>query len=122
MLGLSTDNPDGSYKTIEHAVYIYNNKIKDVRNNNTKYADFNYRYKVGDKIKIERHGTTIKYYHLNNNGNTIRILATQTGIPATSALHIDTSIKDEGVKLTGVKLVKDWHQVMFWKSAQGWHW
>jgi hypothetical protein len=106
MLGLSTDNPDGSYKTIEHAVYIYNNKIKDVRNNNTKYADFNYRYKVGDKIKIERHGTTIKYYHLNNNGNTIRILATQTGIPATSALHIDTSIKDEGVKLTGVKLVK----------------
>jgi hypothetical protein len=36
MLGLSTDNPDGRYKTIEYAVYLYNDKIKDGRNNNTK--------------------------------------------------------------------------------------
>jgi hypothetical protein len=38
MLGLSTDNPDGSYKTIEYAVYLYNDKIKDVRNNNVKLS------------------------------------------------------------------------------------
>jgi hypothetical protein len=106
MLGLSTDNPDGSYKTIEYAVYLYNDKIKDVRNSNTKYADFNHHYKAGDQIKIERKGTTISYYHLDGNGNTIRTLATQTGVSATSALHIDTSIKDKGVKLTGVRLVK----------------
>ncbi|OJA03469.1 hypothetical protein, partial [Bathymodiolus thermophilus thioautotrophic gill symbiont] len=106
MLGLSTDNPDGSYKTIEHAVFIHNNKIKDVRNNNTKYTDLNYRYQAGDQIKIERHGTTIRYYHLDHNGNTLRILATQTGISATSALHIDTSIKDKNLTLTHVKLVK----------------
>jgi hypothetical protein len=106
MLGLSTDNPDGSYKTIEYAVYLYNDKIKDVRNNNTKYANFNYRYKAGDQIKIERKGTTLRYYHIDGNGNTIRILATQTGVSATSALHIDTSIKSKGAKLTGVRLVK----------------
>ncbi|SSC09376.1 hypothetical protein, partial [thiotrophic endosymbiont of Bathymodiolus puteoserpentis (Logatchev)] len=106
MLGLSTDNPDGSYKTIEHAVYLYNNKIRDVRNNDKKYADFNHRYKVGDQIKIERKGTVINYYHLDSDGNAIRTLATQTGISTTSALHIDTSIKDKGAKLTGVRLVK----------------
>jgi hypothetical protein len=46
-------------------------KIKDVRNNNTKYANFNYRYKAGDQIKIERKGTTLRYYHIDGNGNTM---------------------------------------------------
>jgi hypothetical protein len=45
---------------------------------------------------LERKGTTLRYYHIDGNGNTIRILATQTGVSATSALHIDTSIKSKG--------------------------
>jgi hypothetical protein len=64
MLGLSNSNTNANYNTIDYAFYLNSNKRLYIYENGV-YKKYLGRYYVGDKIQIERIGSTI-YYKFKN--------------------------------------------------------
>jgi len=65
MMGLSKDNPNAHYNTIDYALYTQNNGKLMVYENGSSKGTFQ-TYVPGDTIRVERIGGSI-YYKKNEN-------------------------------------------------------
>lgn len=96
MVGLSASSPDNNYATIKYAAYAVSNSALQIYEMGTLKASVG-TYVAGDRIKIERVGSTV-YYKKNNT-----ILYTST-VPSTGALMVDTSLYTTGGVVSDAKI------------------
>lgn len=84
VVGLSADNPDTNWATIDYAIYFTNTLTADVYENGVLKGSLG-GFQTGDKFKVERTGSTVIY--LKNNV----VLYTST-VPTTDFLLVDASL------------------------------
>src|SRR5690606_2279146 len=124
MIGLSDQNTNASYTSIDFAWYLLNNGTTRIYESGAhRYTGSNYT--AGDVFRIERTGTTVKYYHNN-------VLKYTSGVVSSSLLMADMSIHHASgtvinvsssfsqisktitrrfVYDAGSRMVETWHQV-----------
>lgn len=88
MIGLDTVTSNSSYADIEYALHTYadgSGQNFAVYENGTRNYLLNGVVQMGDILRIERQGTTIRYYQ---NGT----LRYTSAIPSTGTLHVDACI------------------------------
>lgn len=88
MIGLDTVTTNSSYTDIEYAIHSYadgSGQNFAVYENGTRNFLMNGVVQMGDLLRIERQGTTIRYYQ---NGT----LRYTSAIPSTGTLHVDACI------------------------------
>jgi RHS repeat-associated protein len=123
MIGFSSSNANASYETINYALYLAVNQFQIYENGGQQnvFQSLN----IGDVLRVERVGTSVKYYQ---NGLYIHTSTT----PSSSALLVDASLYTQGATLDNIKisfgsvpntitrtfdydhagrLLKTWHQV-----------
>ncbi len=84
IVGLSDTNTNNSWETIDYGIYVTDNQTLEVYESGVSRGDFG-PYQAGDKIKIERTGTTITY--LKNE----MVFYTST-VASSNSLFVDSSI------------------------------
>ncbi len=85
-VGLSTTNADHLLNTINYGIAMYlNDQVSVIENSNI--ASYTTTYKVGDVFRIQRTGTTIRYY---KNGD----LMYTSGVSSSGSLFVDTTVYD----------------------------
>ena len=62
-IGLSADNKDASYRTIDYAIYLSSGSSRFYIYEQGSYKRIYGSYKKGDSFKVGRKGTEIKYFH-----------------------------------------------------------
>lgn len=82
IFGLSTNNPDENYNTIDYAIYLAAGNIYPMENG-SQGGNLG-TYNINDVFSVERIGTTIYY---KKNGVTL----TTSGIPSSGTLYADVS-------------------------------
>jgi predicted membrane channel-forming protein YqfA (hemolysin III family) len=92
--GLSMDNPDNNYNTIDYGIYPAADGNVYVSENGVLSGSLG-AYNIGDVFTVGRVGATITYYH---NGVSLGT----SGFPTTSPLIFDSSINDVGVVISNV--------------------
>ncbi|NYT26499.1 MAG: hypothetical protein H0A76_00410 [Candidatus Thiodubiliella endoseptemdiera] len=111
MFGLSDNNTNNSYNSIDYALYAdggIGNRFAIYESGRKKYES-NVAYALGDYMKIVKEGATIKYYHIKASDG---VLATGTLIytsdkkvlNANTELFLDSSLHDVGTKLSNVQI------------------
>jgi RHS repeat-associated protein len=93
MVGLSKDNPNANYNTIDYALYQRSDNSIRVHENQTLKGTFG-TYVPGDILRVERLGTTVRYLH---NGVVIYTSSVQSTQPLqvdASMYHVGSSIED----------------------------
>ena len=124
MVGLSDVNTDANYTTIDFALYQTTAGALFVYENGTSRGQFG-TYAPGDVLKIDRTGTSVKYYRNN-------VLFYTSLVASSSLLMADAALHTQGATLTNVRtsfstvsksvtrrfeydhvgrLLKTWHQV-----------
>jgi RHS repeat-associated protein len=94
MIGFSDTNVDVHYTAIDYALYLYDNRLLVYENGSKKHD--NTAIASGDVLRIERTGTTIKYY---KNGTLVYTSAT----PSATNLLIDVAFYHSGGTLKNVR-------------------
>jgi RHS repeat-associated protein len=94
MLGLSATNQNASYATINYALYQNLNTLHVYENGS--YMGLNTPLAVGDIARVERNGTTVRYY-LNGN------LQSTSSSPSSDQLLVDVSQYSNGASLQNVR-------------------
>jgi RHS repeat-associated protein len=90
MVGLSDQNTNNDYTTIDYALYARNDALISIYEGGVAKATISGAYSAGDIFRIQRTGTAIKYFR---NGTEIYPNgATVTQTPSTSTLVVDASI------------------------------
>ncbi|HEX5171922.1 MAG TPA: DUF6443 domain-containing protein [Cyclobacteriaceae bacterium] len=84
MIGLSDQNTNANYTTIDFAWYLLNTGAINVYENGANRGSFG-TYVPGDVFKIERTGTTIKYFQNN-------VLKYTSSVASSSVLMADVAI------------------------------
>jgi RHS repeat-associated protein len=126
-IGLNDANPDVNFTNINYAFFVANATLQVVENNGSnsvKVSQTNV-LQPGDRLKIERMGTTVKYYR---NGS----LVWESLTPSSGALMVDVSFQQNNAILTDLRtsfstsvqtvnrrfeydhagrLLKTWHQL-----------
>jgi RHS repeat-associated protein len=96
MIGLATSDPDQNYTSIAHAVYLavssYSMRIYE--SGTQVYGSGT--FKTGDVFRIERSGTTVKYYKNN-------VAFYTSAANSTAPLLVDAALYTSGATLTNVK-------------------
>ena len=95
MVGLSDQNTNAHYNTIDFAWYLLNTGALGIYENGTNRGSFG-SYIPGDVLKIDRTGTSIKYYHNN-------VLKYTSTVASSSALMADASIHGANGTLVNVR-------------------
>lgn len=85
MIGLSTDDPDANYTSIDHAIYLRNNGSISIYESGTNRGNFG-TYSTGDTIRLTVESGKVKYYR---NSQLLRI-----STPSSLPLLVDVSIRD----------------------------
>ncbi|KAA2216559.1 DUF6443 domain-containing protein [Maribacter flavus] len=99
MIGLSSDNPDANFSTIEYAIYTrYDGSIRAYKDGVTLGTFGNYN--VGDVLRLERKGNVLEYKH---NGVTFHSLTLSSVVP----LLIDASMHEVGSSIANLKFNGD---------------
>ncbi len=101
MLGISDQNTNANYTTQDYSWYPYNNGTSSTDGSLYIYEGSSNRgiistYKSGDILRIQRTGTTIRYYQ---NGQ----LKYTSTIPSTGVLMADIAFYDAGSTIAGVR-------------------
>ena len=96
MMGLSTDNPNAAWNTIEHNMYLYNNgsNLKIYENGSFKINGSS--YSTGDVVRVERSGSSIIY---KKNGGTFYSSSTDPS----KSLMVDLSMYSTGSFFTDMR-------------------
>ncbi|NER16774.1 DUF6443 domain-containing protein [Spongiivirga citrea] len=97
MVGLSVDNPDAHYNTINFAIYPRSGGEVRVYENGSYKGSFD-TYVIGDVLRVERVGSTI-YYKKNNT-----TIYTST-ISSTATLIGDVAFHSTGSSIKNLKVV-----------------
>lgn len=95
MMGLSDVDSDQNYTSIDYAWYLINNGTLNIYESGASRGAFG-TYLPGDVFKIERSGTTIRYYQ----NNTLKYTST---VGSSSLLMVDASLHTTNTTLTGVR-------------------
>lgn len=108
IFGLSFDDPDQSWNTVEFGIHMDSTAIAAAIENGSYHGGIS--YVVGDVFRVERVGTTVSY---KKNGTTFY---TST-ISSTGALHIDTSFLTVGAALSVIRLFDNGvRRITTWQS------
>ena len=94
-IGLSSTNPDKRLSSINYCLYLQSDSNLDVLENNVVRKSI--KYSNGDRLSVERVGSTINY---KRNGTTIY---TST-IASSGALLVDVTLIDAGSVLADVRI------------------
>jgi YD repeat-containing protein len=94
MIGLSSANANASYETIQYALYLTGDQFT-VYENGAQQPVLR-PLAVGDVLRVERTGGTVRYYQ---NG----ALAYTSPVPCSAALLADASIYSQGGRLEGIR-------------------
>lgn len=124
MIGFSDQNSDASYASLDYAWYMHPYGALYIYESGNEFSITD-TYKEGDVLKIERTGTTIRYY-LNG------VLKRTSPVPSATSLMVDNSLYNKDATITGVRtsftsslstvtrrfeydhagrLLKTWHQL-----------
>ncbi len=96
MVGLSTDNTNANYATIDYAIYTHHSGDLRIYESGSNKGSFG-SYQAGDTFKVERIGSTINYL---KNGQIFYTSLT----PSTGALLGDVSMYYNGNIIKGLKI------------------
>jgi len=94
MVGLSDTNPDAGNTSIDYA-WLVNNGTLQIYENGTSRGSFG-SFTPGDMLKIERTGTSIKYYRNNE-------LKYTSSVASSSLLMADLSFQSNVPSIAGVR-------------------
>ncbi len=97
MFGLTSNDANSSYTTIDFAIYLQNNGYMRIYESGANIGQFG-QYSTGDTIKVAIEDSTIIYY-VNNNP-----IYTSSNAP-TLPLYTDMSFFDEGAALEDITIV-----------------
>ena len=96
MFGLSSTNTDADYASIEYAIYLRANGGVRVYENGSNQG-YSGSYQIGDRLSVERVGSTIVY-------KKNEVIFYTSATPAGSALLVDCAIYSNGGEISDVKL------------------
>jgi RHS repeat-associated protein len=99
MVGLSKDNPNANYNTIDYALYQRSDNTIRVYENGTMIGTFG-TYVPGDILRVERLGTTVRYLH---NG----IVIYTSSVQSTQPLQVDASFYHVGSSIIDLRFEGD---------------
>ncbi|MBA5249988.1 MAG: hypothetical protein FE834_10775, partial [Gammaproteobacteria bacterium] len=110
MFGLSSDNTNSSYDSIDYALYAdggIGNKFIIYESKRKKHQT-GVVYTAGDYMKLVREGTTIKYYHIKAVDGPLAtgtlLYTSSQASNANTKLFLDSSLYDIGTKLSDVQI------------------
>jgi len=95
--GLSANNPDADYTSIDFAIHLKSDGNYLIRENGTQKASPG-AYSTSDVFKVKRSGTTVTY--LKNNS----VVYTST-VTSTGTLLADTALYNNGATLNNVRFI-----------------
>ncbi|MCU0420066.1 MAG: DUF6443 domain-containing protein, partial [Cyclobacteriaceae bacterium] len=95
VFGFADTNPDGSINFLDYGWQMGIGGSLAIRENATTRGTFG-SYVQGDVLRIERLGTTIRYYHN-------KVLKYTSTIPSSTLLMVDASLHSQGATLSGVR-------------------
>ncbi len=96
MIGLSDIDSNQNYNTLDYAFYLNGTSLKVYENGASKFT-VSGALTTGTKLKIERTGTTVKYYR---NG----LLVYTSLTPSSTKLMADMSLNTAGATLSQIRL------------------
>ncbi|MFL0061643.1 DUF6443 domain-containing protein, partial [Tenacibaculum maritimum] len=114
MVGLSKENTDVHYKSIDYAIYIHASKVYIYEKGSFRGVETS--YKVGDVFQVERIGSEVFY---KKNG----AIFYKSTIPSSGSLLGDVSMFHKGGKIRDLKLVdntKGLQKVDYSYNIRGW--
>ena len=116
-LGLTSDDPDAHYKSIDYAFYMSTYRSYCYVFENGRYKRSIGKYQQGDTFKIKREGSTVKYLHND------RVVYTST-VASNKSLFVDASLSQSAQHLEKVKtsfFVDDTHEEapVSWAELKG---
>jgi hypothetical protein len=99
MVGLSSDNPNQHYTSIEHAIYINGTYLSVYESGNNR-GGFD-PIELGDTLSVVRSGTSITYL---KNGEVF--YTSEVAVSSDTSLHVDSSFYGPGASVADLTLVE----------------
>ena len=101
MLGLSVNNPDDSFTSIEYAIFIHNGSFGVYESGSSVFTGAAGSVAEGDILSIVRTGTTIEYYNLTQDA--VNPMYTSAAV-STGDLHVDVAFNASNASYANIIL------------------
>ncbi|MBA5248166.1 MAG: hypothetical protein FE834_01325, partial [Gammaproteobacteria bacterium] len=112
MIGLSSDDSNNSYTTIDYAIYGTSTGTIEIYESSTiklrQAAGFTYN--AGDYFKVAREGTVVKYYVIpgaeGSTGSGTLVYTSTVASNAATKLYLDSSFYGVGAQMSNLQIVQ----------------